>query len=136
MTLFDECIQSLGKETRILSSKQTEELFNQLVFCFPVTSWGRIDWSKIGDYHRITDVSEALIILNSHYGGEFSEEVFLLWNYTDAPGVLTDLKKVLENIDDVTAVGSDTWVYCQYSGYVIEFFHEGEVVLGFKNLQN
>lgn len=93
MTLFDECIQSLGEETRILSSKQTEELFKQLVFCFPVTSWGRIDWSKIEGFDKITDISETLIFLNSHYESEFSEEVILLWNYTDAPGVLTNLKK-------------------------------------------
>ncbi|WP_435868787.1 CDI toxin immunity protein [Bacillus mycoides] len=37
---------------------------------------------------------------------------------------------ILRNIDDVTAVGSDTYLFCP-NNFVIEFYHEGEIIIGF-----
>jgi hypothetical protein len=133
MTLFEECIQALGDGTEIVSIQKTEELFNDLVSYFPVTAWGRINWDNISKCYEISKPQEAISIIKNEFRGDFNSEVFLLWNYTDAPSVCTELNQVLNNIDDVTAVGSDTWIFCPSSGYVIECFHEGQVMLGFKD---
>ncbi|MEK3770861.1 hypothetical protein MKY14_20170 [Paenibacillus sp. FSL R5-0887] len=133
MTLFEECIQALGDGTEIVTIQKTEELFSQLVSFFPVTSWGRINWDNISRCYEISKPQEVLSIIENEFSGDFNSKVFLLWNYTDAPSVYTELSQVLNNIDDVTAVGSDTWIFCPSSGYVIEYFHEGQVMLGFKD---
>ncbi|BEV38185.1 hypothetical protein BSB_12580 [Bacillus stercoris] len=46
-------------------------------------------------------------------------------SFLPAPLILTQLNV----IDDVTAVGSDTFMFSE-SGYVIEFFHDGDVTIG------
>ncbi|MEK4063789.1 MULTISPECIES: CDI toxin immunity protein [unclassified Paenibacillus] len=133
MTLFEECIQALGDGTEIVTIQKTEELFNHLVSWFPVTSWGRINWDNISRRYEISKPQEVISIIKNELNGDFNSKVFLLWNYTDAPSIYTELSQVLNNIDDVTAVGSDTWIFCPSSGYVIEYFHEGQVMLGFKD---
>lgn len=130
MTLFEECIQALGDKVEIMSSEKTQELFKHLVKNYPVTLWGRIDWDKIKEKYKIHLPQESLKILNKKYPDHLNNIVFLLWNYSDATCVKTELQRALDCIDDVTAVGSDTWIYCP-TEYVIEFFHEGEVTLGF-----
>ena len=131
MTLFEECINALGKNTQILSHQDTEFYLDELVKKFPVTSWARIDWDKISKKKELNDLCEISEWLKSNNITDTS--VILLWNYTDEPAVQTDLKNVLAVIDDVTAVGSDTFVFCPTSNYVIEFYHEGEVTIGLSN---
>nr|WP_054949293.1 hypothetical protein [Numidum massiliense] len=60
-------------------------------------------------------------------------EVVLLWNYIDDPAVKTDIVSAVKVIDDVTAVASDTFILSPSTGYVIEFYHEGEVTIGLPN---
>ncbi|MFF2014909.1 hypothetical protein [Paenibacillus sp. NPDC058177] len=132
MTLFEECTLALGENIEILSIRETEDMFNKLVSFFPVTSWGRIDWGSVDNFMEISREQEILSKIENECGVHYNNTVFLLWNYTDAPSVCADLNQVLSNIDNVTAVGSDTWIFCPESGYVIEYFHEGQVTVGFK----
>ncbi|WP_459209008.1 CDI toxin immunity protein [Bacillus mojavensis] len=53
----------------------------------------------------------------------------LLWNPSDFPVVRTTLENAIEVLDNVLAVGSDTYMYSDH-GFVIEFFHDGEVTIG------
>lgn len=42
----------------------------------------------------------------------------------------SDLYTVIEVIDDVTAVSFDTWLFSPNEGVVIEFHHDGEIIIG------
>ncbi len=131
MNLFDECIEALGNEVIILSEPETRAMFETLTTMFPITPWGRIDWESVDKKFKIENTQEIFIKLKIHYGEKINAPIYLLWNYSDAPVVQADLLNVIKVIDDVTAVGSDTWIICPSIGYVIEYFHEGEVTLGF-----
>lgn len=128
MTLFEECIMALGKDVKVLDQEKTNYYFNQLVSKFPIASWARINWDEIETKKKIDDLQEILQWLNNASISDL--RVILLWNYSDAPAVSTDLKNALRVIDDVTAVGSDTFMFCPSAGYVIEFYHEGEITIG------
>lgn len=132
MTLFEECLQALGIEVRILSDNETSMIFNKFVSDFPVTSWGRVDWNKIHSKQHIKNSSEILPFLKEKKGINLDSEIYLLWNYSEAPSIIAKLHKAIAVKDDVTAVGSDTWFYDPELGYVVEFFHEGEITIGLK----
>jgi hypothetical protein len=107
-------------------------MFNKLCSDFPISSWGRVDWSKINSKQRIENSSEIVPFLEDKIGISPDSEIYLLWNYSDAPSIIAKLTKTIAVIDDVTAVGSDTWLYDPDLGYVVEFFHEGEITTGLK----
>nr|WP_227495998.1 hypothetical protein [Bacillus mycoides] len=58
-------------------------------------------------------------------------KVYVLWSTGTVPVLYTNLNNALHNIDDVTAVGSDTYLFCP-NNFVIEFYHEGEIIIGLK----
>ncbi|UYX52452.1 hypothetical protein M3Y14_29355 [Bacillus thuringiensis] len=61
-----------------------------------------------------------------------SNIVYIIWDEASLPIIKTNLHQILQVIDDVTAVSFDTWIYSQDVGYVIEYYHEGEVRIGDK----
>lgn len=129
MTLFEECIKVIGNENlEILSNELTEKYFDCLCELFPILPWGRIDWEKVSQKKKVEDLSEIIDWLQEM--GINNKNVIVLWNYSYNPGIRTELERVLNVIDDVTAVGSDTFILCKDEGYVIEFFHDGEVTIG------
>ncbi|MFB5268843.1 hypothetical protein ACE41H_18940 [Paenibacillus enshidis] len=133
MTLFEELIELLLPHDVIIeTSQKTEELFHLFVEAYPVTSWGRVDWKLIREQYSIASVEEAIEILDSKLDESINQQVRLLWNYSDAPSVRVSLKQVVDHIDDVTAVGSDTWLIGPNFSFVIEIFHEGGIKLGFR----
>jgi hypothetical protein len=58
--------------------------------------------------------------------------IYVIWHEGTLPVIQSNLGKVLEVIDDITAVSFDTWIFSSSSGYVIEIFHDGEVRVGIK----
>ncbi|MNE35666.1 hypothetical protein D3C80_1294410 [compost metagenome] len=132
MTLFEELIELLSDDVVIETFQETDRLLHFLVETYPVTRWGRIDWEAVSDKHVVVSVQEVAGILESNLGGSNDLKVNLLWNYSDAPSIRVSLNQVVKYIDDVLAVGSDTWITCPDFSFVIEFFHEGEIVLGFR----
>lgn len=129
MTLFEECVNAIGNENlEILSNELTEKYFDFLCKLFPILPWARIDWERVTQKKKIRDLSEIIDWLQTM--GIHNKHVIVLWNYCGHPGIRTELERVLNAIDDVIAVGSDTFVFCREEGYVIEFFHDGEVTVG------
>lgn len=113
-------------------SKEDEELImDEFVHVFPVTEWGRVDWSKVEskvsfedeDIDSIKDVFIA-------QGLDLSQEVFLLFVYGDFPFVKTSLQRILVNLEEVRGSGSDQFIYCPTSKFVIEYFHDGDITIG------
>lgn len=133
MTLFDECILALGDNTEVLSTDETNEIFKELTKLFPMTSWGRINWEKVEKKVKITQTDSITrhLMMNDE---SYDKTVILLWDEATLPGVKTNLDEVIAVIDDVTAVSFDTWIFSPNSNYLIEFYHEKEVILGFCKL--
>ncbi|GAC90707.1 hypothetical protein KN10_1143 [Anoxybacillus flavithermus NBRC 109594] len=129
MTLFEECVHAIGDDhLRILSNEETEKYFDYLCTLFPISPWGRIDWENVSEKKRITCLLEIVDWLRQK--GMNDNDVIVLWNYSYYPGIQTKLEKALNAIDDVVAVGSDTFILCKNGEYIIEFFHDGEVTIG------
>lgn len=88
--------------------------------------WGRINWDKVIKKERINnivDIKEK--ILNN------SIEVYVIWDKVDLTIIKSDLISVLNVIYDVIAVSFDTLLFSVDEEYVIEFFNDGEIMIGF-----
>jgi hypothetical protein len=126
--LFDECIEALGEGTIILSEESSETMRDELVNTYTFNPWGRIDWGIIHKKSEIkiaTDVVSTLKSLNVDIG----TPIYIIWA-GNHPVLQTELQTLINALDDVLAVDFDTFIYCP-SLYVIEFFHEGEITVGY-----
>lgn len=129
-TLLEECIEALGEETVILSQKDSDDVLKTFEDMFPIVYWGRIDWEKIDDKVYISDTSQIIPAIEKLLKRSFDTSIYILWNEGSLPTVRGDLKSALIVIEDVTCVGPDTWFFNPLERYIVEFFHEGEVVVG------
>lgn len=125
MTLFEECLVAIGKEAKVLSEKETSKVFDSFTTMFPITTWGRIDWEKVKHRKRITVIN----CLDGHIYSS-KDDVYILWDEASLPAIKLTLDSVLSVINEITAVSFDTWIYCPINRYVIEFYHDGEINIG------
>jgi len=128
MTLFEECVEALEDNTIVLSEEETKKVFKSMTTDFPITSWGRIDWQKVVNVVQVSSVSEVINHIDIS-----KNEVYVLWDEASLPSVKTDINKIINVIDDVTAVSFDTWIYCCSGRYIIEVYHENEINVGWIN---
>ncbi|HMM19086.1 MAG TPA: hypothetical protein PKA10_00010 [Selenomonadales bacterium] len=129
MTLLEECISALGNNTEKLSPQDTISAFQAMNLAFPMTSWGRIDWDKVENKIRITSINEAIEKLVGEQK-RVEKIAYILWDEASLPALKTNLEKISQVIDDVIAVSFDTWIFCPSAQFVIEFYHEGEITVG------
>ncbi|NQX57945.1 hypothetical protein [Paenibacillus qinlingensis] len=126
--IFEECLEALGEGTIILSEESSEIKRDELVDAFSFTPWGRIDWREAprkSEIKSATDVLSTMLSLNI----DIKAPIFIIWAGS-YPVLQTEIETFIEAIDDVLAVDFDTFVYCP-SVYVIEFYHEGEITVGY-----
>ncbi|RKP44067.1 hypothetical protein D7Z26_27025 [Cohnella endophytica] len=129
-SLFDECIDALGSETRIYSLEASQNIVTTMVNTFNFTRWGRLDWNGFaynGNLIRINELMK-LEFINTN------EDYQIIWDEYSLPVVESSLVKIIENFDDVIAVGFDTWIINFELGIIIENHHEGEITIGVKKL--
>lgn len=81
----------------------------------------RVKWDEDIDSIKDVFISQGL---------ELSQEVFLLFGYGDYPFVKTSLQRILVNLEEVRRIGSDQFIYCQTSKFVIGYFHDGDITIG------
>lgn len=129
--LFEECIEALGEDIIIMSGETSETIRNELTNVYPFTSWGRINWNNTACRHVLISAFDLLPTLKS-LNADTELPIYIIWGGT-FPVLQTKLQKVLTALDDVLAVDFDTFIYCP-SHYVIEFYHEGEITLGLRDL--
>ncbi|PEK30653.1 hypothetical protein COM05_22645 [Bacillus toyonensis] len=135
-TLLEECIEALGAEIEILETNQGKIIVKSFGNVFPITSWGRVDWSNIQNYGDLYNEDEIRLYLQNCFG-TYSQTVYIIWDNARVPIIKTNLHQVLNVIDDVTAVSFDTWIYSPDVGYVIEYHHDGDIRIGdVKNIIN
>ncbi|MEK3662173.1 hypothetical protein NSQ29_21610 [Paenibacillus sp. FSL F4-0236] len=124
-SLFDECIQTLGKQTLIFSSEKSKEIYKDFSAEYEITFYGRIEWSNY-DFIEIT----AEVIENNTRYIDRSNEMYVLWSHGENPVIQTTLESALKNLNNITAVSPDIWFY-RPNEFVIEIFHDG-VIRGHK----
>ncbi|PEA18399.1 hypothetical protein CON40_25110 [Bacillus cereus] len=128
-TLLEECIEALGEYIEISDNNQGKMIVKSFGNTFPITSWGRVDWSNIQNYGDLYNEDEIKLYLQNCFG-TYSQTVYIIWDNARVPIIKTNLHQVLKVIDDVTAVSFETWIYSPDMGYVIEYHHDGEIRIG------
>ncbi len=131
MSLVDDCVKALGSEARIVPKEETSSLFHQFMQLFQFTSWGRIDWTQV-EQKIVIDAASDVLPLFMERRKELHDAVFIVWDEVTKPAVESKLINVITYIDAITIVSFDTWIFCPKEKYVIEFYHEGEITIGFK----
>lgn len=119
--LFMECIDLLEKHS-ILSKEKSEELFRELQMLIPFKN-GRVDWEKITNSSRIS-------IKEFEKYNKIDKQYFVMWDSHDVPCVYCGLQSIIDNLDDILAVSSNTWLLSEDKDEIFEFYHEGEIMHG------
>jgi 2-hydroxy-3-keto-5-methylthiopentenyl-1-phosphate phosphatase len=92
---------------------------------FPISNWGRIDWEKVNKKIDLDGSSNIIEYLN------MDGFVYIIWSEGTLPVIKANFRKVIEVIDEVTAVSFDTWLLNPNEKWVIEFYHEGDIIIGY-----
>ncbi|QUI20885.1 hypothetical protein HZI73_00535 [Vallitalea pronyensis] len=132
MTLLDECLESLQGNYKVLSDNQGEQLLEELFEVFPLTDWGRLDWNRLKIASKCTYNENFIDSINKFFGNHKSD-VTIVWDEVNHPVITSKLSSILDVIDDVTAVSSNTWIFSKDKMKVVEFYHDGEITLGIIN---
>ncbi|WP_419881401.1 hypothetical protein ACN6MY_17930 [Peribacillus sp. B-H-3] len=62
-------------------------------------------------------------------GLEISHDVYVLFGYGDYPSIRTNIKRILVNIEELSWMGSDFFIFCPASRYAVEYFHNGDITI-------
>lgn len=130
MDLFEECMEVLGKNAKILDKEIAENILSNFDKNFPLTAWGRIDWDKIKNKKKVNTFEEILSVIKNKKG-KISNLIYVIGSDATVPVFQSNLDIILKNFDDVEAVSPNTWLYCPKDGWVIEFYHDGDTTIGF-----
>ena len=130
MDLFEECMEALGKNAKILNEKVAENILSDFDENFPLTLWGRIDWDKIKNKKEINTFEEIFLVIENEKR-KTSNLIYVIGSDATIPILESNLDTILESFYDVAAVSPNTWLYCPEDSWVIEFYHEGNTTIGF-----
>lgn len=126
--LLEECIKALGGEANILNDSQGDLISDTLNDKFHFGSHG-VNLTKyknaipLGSIH---DVDEAIR----------NTSCFIIWDEYSLPVVKSNISIIWENIDDVTAVSFDTYIFDVDFNWLIEFHHEGKITLVYNEISD
>ena len=102
---------------------------------FEIADWGRINWLDINgpikwgvcDPSLKNKIIEALDKI-----ADKSASLYVLWSSAERPVLNLKLDDFKNHLLEIFEEDFDTWVFCPDSGWCLEFYHEGDVVLGVK----
>lgn len=117
--LYKECINALEVVT-ILDESSSDSLSEKMFNSFEFDDASTVDWRTYPDHQKVDDF-EYLIQRNGNL------DCYVLWDNAEYLGIRTNLKSVLNKVDDVTAVSFDTWVIGLEFDWILEFHNEGLV---------
>src|SRR5690606_784782 len=123
MTLFDECIEALKKEGKVvvlseIESKGIEKAFEETVPIHPTVA--KVDFSKMLRKREIVvdeDILEELY--KNHF--DVNELVYVLWDNIANPTLYSSIKNVIRAEEDVMSFRFDTWIFCPKERYIVEY---------------
>ena len=119
--LFMECIELL-ENCLVLSKEESEELFQQLQMLVPFQN-GRIDW-------KIITNSSKMSVKDFEKSNIDKKQYYVIWDSYDVPCVYCGFRTIVNNLDDILAVSSNTWLLSEGKDEIIEFYHEGDFIRG------
>ncbi|MCG3087699.1 hypothetical protein [Sporosarcina cyprini] len=120
-----------GKAVEILDVKESEHVETEMTDRFPIAWYGRIDWDKMSNkrvlaYEELQHITDIL----SRQGLDHTLPVYVIVGLHGYPLVKTSLTTTMESIEEIMYMGPDQYIYCPLSNYVIEFFHDDVITLG------
>lgn len=124
MTLTEECILALGDNTEIFLDEEKKQIEKNLFQNIRLQSWGEFDWNNINSRKiikntKITDVKKYVNTI----------KYYIIWDDPSEPILLAPLDNIIKNIDDVTAVSTNTWLMSKNKKYFIEIYHEKRITI-------
>lgn len=121
---LNECIQSLGEQAIVLDDKKSNEIYNKFSNLVPFSplSIGGIDLEKLCDGKIIKNEEQILKECKS-------KRFYIIWS-SELPIIESNIYNILKGIDDVLCVEVDTFLLSQEFDEIIEFYHEGIIILG------
>lgn len=124
MTLFEECKEALSEDFVIVQNELIDDVVAMLKQ-FPISN-GNLVWSEI-EHKDYADINE---ILNSDIIKDL--KVYVLADDIDIPIFQTNLKLLVENIYDVTALSSKLFIF--NNTIILQPLFPTEIIrLGIKN---
>ncbi|TDK61742.1 hypothetical protein E2K98_12700 [Bacillus salipaludis] len=120
-------------EYEILSSDETELIIKDFTDNFPIAFWNRINWAeKSVNQLAINEVEiNSIPFILNRKGFDTSSSIYIFWGTGNFPGVRTTLTSgLLQKYDEILWVGSDMYYYCPVQKYIIEFFHDDSINIG------
>lgn len=129
--LFNECLESLGNETLIVSQKKSQQIATTLIDLFPITVSGRIDWEQIDNQFIALNKKQLISLIRANQL-DFDEQIFIIWDNFKIPVVSTNLDKVFQSLVDVEAVSFYYWLLDKEYRFVIEINDEELIRVGFR----
>lgn len=113
--LLQECIKFTGAEVFMgeASDLKYKEIQENIIY----NKYARVEPSQFKVFKEIDDIKDELEAF------DLSQEYYVIWESMGLPCLKCSLDKLIEFIDDVTAMSFDTWfISCDYN-IVIEFRH-------------
>ena len=117
---FDECIERLKPTVEILLETYSNKLKEKIRKDFDIGIRGFNPKSESVSPISLAHFKEKIIDLNQCY---------IMWDEFGLPIIKTSPIKIVENLDDLTAVAFDTWIIDENYNWVIEINHEGVLYL-------
>ena len=120
--LLQECVDSTGG--KFLNYDEGSKILEEIQEKIPFGLYGRVDFSKFKTKYNIIEISSLSELIKD------SVEFYVMWDEVNLPCLKSELKDIIRCIDDVTAVSFDTWVVSLDYNIIIEFYHDGQIMLG------
>lgn len=131
-----DLLQEVFGETivfEILDSTKSNGIVEDFSDNFPISFWNRIDWEN-GRVNRIEINEQEIKNISSlliSKGFNTSIPIYIFWGYDSHPCVKTKLtNELLHHIEEIVWLGNDLYIYCPTQKYIIEFFHDDTVTIG------
>lgn len=117
----------------VLDSNNSNLIVQDFSENFPIAFWNRIDWENaLVNRVELNDQGiKSIPSLLISEGFDTSVPIYIFWGYDNHPCVKAKLtKELLSNIEEIVWLGHDLYLYCLTQKYVIEFFHDDTVNIG------
>lgn len=122
MTLLDECVKTLGKQTEILDSYDKKIVVKKLRKKVPIKAWEKINWEGIEDKTNLDNENKLKSVCEK---GNY----YIMWDNPQLPVVKTSLKNITKgkNIYSIIDVSFQTWLISEDFTSFVEFDCNGEI---------
>jgi hypothetical protein len=127
--LFKECVEALN--ITLLPDEESDLLTDIFENTYPISRWGKIDWSKIEQKIEIgCNPNNIILALEKLLKKSFDTTVYIEWSDGGLPAIKTDLLEVVKNFDEVKRVTFEKFIFNPYEGYIIEILPGDSMTVG------